>query len=363
VVDSVRALITKPFDLGSFDKDIGWCGDWFTLTTEDDVHFHVLREGDENGVRRWSQRSEVTLETLDLDAGVAVLRGPTNELVFDLRAGAAVQSAFTPTGTIPLMSAPSVASLQSWLLCVVAVFRRLGLAASGVARVEPQPGGVRLFAGDEPIADARFSGEPLQELAIDGFAGKRLLLRWSSRTPRALQVAGEVLPRSAFLGLRRVTGGGLGWVARPALVRRLVQGLAADVLAAPEVVDPTTDAERGELLFAVRQRASSLARRAPELVDAMGLTAALAGLAGDQPELAARALAALDVGDQPTLRDATADVHSLLDLEADQPDSLARSVRALVRRHLPPGVPASVATDLAAPPSAEATARLRAWAC
>ena len=51
---ALRELITKPFDLGSFDKDIGWCGDWHTLTTDDGVRFQVLREADENGVRIWT---------------------------------------------------------------------------------------------------------------------------------------------------------------------------------------------------------------------------------------------------------------------------------------------------------------------
>jgi hypothetical protein len=316
---ALRELITKPFDLGSFDKDIGWCGDWHTLTTDDGVRFQVLREADENGVRTWTQRFDVTLETLDREAGVVVLRGGAQEIVFDLRAGVAVQSAFTPAGAITLLAAPTDATLEAWLLGVAGLFRRLGPARAGTSRVEWLRCGEAprawILVGDEALAEVHVTGTPLEGLAIDGAPDRRLLLRWSKRTPRTLHVTGEILPRGAFLALRRALVAGLGWTPPPELVRRLLLHLAEMVRSAPEAVEVTTLAARGEILFDVRAAANALARRAPELVDALGLRETLAALATEHPEPSARELLATQ---QAEVRDAAsrlAEVEALLQLE------------------------------------------------
>lgn len=373
VDDDLRALLSKPFDLGTFDKDIGWCGDWHTLTTEDGVHFHVLREADENGVRTSTQRFVVALETVDREAGVLVLRGGAHELVFDLRSGAAVQSAFTPTGSIPLVTAPAEASLEPWLASVSSLFRSLGLARSGAARVAweaaIEPRLARLFVGDEAVATARLLGAPVQDVAIDGAPGKRLLLRWSRASPRWLHVVGEVLPRSSFLPFRRALVTGLGWTPRPDFALRLLRDLAADVLAAPEIVDPTTHAARGEALWAVREVAGTLARLASATVEAAGLGAAIAGLTEDPPEAGARAILATPAPIASDLPGFHSDLSAWIDLEdalaaapsrRDEEAALAGRLRTTLRASAPPDVPPTVVAALAAP-GAEAMALLRAW--
>ncbi len=214
--DDIRSLITEPFDLGSLDKDVGWCAERYRLHVQDDGSIDVHRSGDQEGQQPWSERFVMRLETVDRLAGVVVLRGERHELVFDLRERRPLRSGYEPVGEIQLAEAPTESGLEDFLTRLAHLYLAAGLGGEGpvtLEAVESQGAqrSLRVRVGASDLLVARIAGERgLTTIDLLGAPSRRLDLHWSAGSPRMLRAYGGYLARSTYLGVRRAMIRGLG---------------------------------------------------------------------------------------------------------------------------------------------------------